>query len=177
MSELYQFRVTKYDPKYRINGVYCKDEWTSYSDIGKKYNNKIFTITDYLKVEDAYLEVIKTALIKANVCQLKITDLEQFLQHDYCVSDHEMLTSVDDILGVSRDCLRETVWCKLVGDNFFIHFGYDYYMYIGCCIDKAVMNDIVSQQGLYLELIDTSPYLISDYEDQFKIMTLFAHRL
>lgn len=30
-----QYRVTKYNPEYRKNGTYMRDEWTSISDIGK----------------------------------------------------------------------------------------------------------------------------------------------
>ncbi|WP_146118512.1 hypothetical protein [Blastopirellula marina] len=33
---------------------------------------------------------------------------------------------------VARLALREVFWCKLLGEHgFYVHFGHDYYMYIG----------------------------------------------
>ncbi len=40
---MFQYRITKYDPAFRIDGKYTKDEWTSIHDIGKIYNGCIFT--------------------------------------------------------------------------------------------------------------------------------------
>ncbi len=37
----FMWRVTKYNPTFRDeNGTYIKDEWTSFSDIGKKVSRK-----------------------------------------------------------------------------------------------------------------------------------------
>jgi len=36
------------------------------------------------------------------------------------------------LADVCRLVLREILWCKLESPNgFYIHFGYDYYMYFG----------------------------------------------
>lgn len=45
------YRISKYDPQYRIDGIYQKDEWTSMSDIGNIYGGKVFTEDEYYKVE------------------------------------------------------------------------------------------------------------------------------
>jgi hypothetical protein len=46
-----QLRITKYDPKYRdANGFFTKKEWIASSDIGKVYDGKIFTASDYTAV-------------------------------------------------------------------------------------------------------------------------------
>ena len=165
MSEkIYQYRLTKYNPLYRLNDVYCEDEWTSFFDVGKEYNGKIFTMDEYLKVENAYLKSIKLTLNKLNISMLEVTNMEKYSESAPNISNHTILSSVDDILNVAKECLRESCWCKLVGERFFIHFGYDYYMYIGCCIDESTMCEFASKNGLFSELIEVSPYLSSESE-------------
>ena len=53
--------VTKYNPKYRdANGVYRREEWTDYSDIGNKFNDKIFTLEEYETVETLYIKAARS---------------------------------------------------------------------------------------------------------------------
>lgn len=54
-----EFRISKYNCKFRINEIYTKDEWTSIGDNGKEYDNTIFTYDEYHKVESSYLNAIK----------------------------------------------------------------------------------------------------------------------
>lgn len=49
-----QYRVTKYNPAFRIDGKYTRNEWTSISDIGKNYDGETFTLSAYEKVESHY---------------------------------------------------------------------------------------------------------------------------
>lgn len=42
---MHKYRITKYDPQYRDEqGIYIREDWTSYSDIGKTYNGKLLTL-------------------------------------------------------------------------------------------------------------------------------------
>ncbi len=62
------------------------------------------------------------------------------------------------ILIHSRLILREDMWCKFESDNVSIHFGYDYYMYIG---SNASCDSVIEQirlNGLFVEPY-RSPYL------------------
>ena len=34
-----EYRISKYDPQFRVNGAYQKNEWTSISDIGKVFDD------------------------------------------------------------------------------------------------------------------------------------------
>lgn len=52
------YRVSKYDPQYRINGIYQKDEWTAISDVGKVYEGKMFTEDEYCNVEQSYVDFV-----------------------------------------------------------------------------------------------------------------------
>ena len=43
--------IVKYCPEnYDENGAYKANEWTSFSDIGKSYDGKVFTLENYLRV-------------------------------------------------------------------------------------------------------------------------------
>jgi hypothetical protein len=51
------FRITKFDPRLRSeDGVFMRDEWTSISDIGRTYPTGVFTLAEYIEVEEAYVE-------------------------------------------------------------------------------------------------------------------------
>jgi len=63
----------------------------------------------------------------------------------------------DELRQLMQDCLRERCWCKLVANRFFLHFGYDYYMYVECIIDPLEINKICDKYGLYGEIFN-SPY-------------------
>lgn len=63
------------------------------------------------------------------------------------------------ISDVIRLNLREDTWCRLeYEDKMFVHFGYDYYMYIGS--DKVCNKsiDTIRESGLFVEDFK-SPYL------------------
>ena len=61
--------IAKYSPQnYDSNGIYIVDEWTSRSDVGKYYNGKLFTLEDYLNVENHYIAVV-LSLMEATNCK------------------------------------------------------------------------------------------------------------
>ena len=77
MFDLEEYRVTKYNPDNRNSlGDYLIDEWTSFSDIGKKYEGKIFTMSDYIKTENNYIKAINNFMKCTSTVELKIVDLE-----------------------------------------------------------------------------------------------------
>ena len=149
---LYEFRISKYDSRFRINEVYCKEDWTSIGDIGKKFGGKEFTYSEYEQTECRYLKLVEEICSELDVTQMKITDLEDRSgECDY--QNGATLTSVKQITNLVKDCLREKYWCKLSTKNFYIHFGYDYYLYIGSCLNFQYMNNLVSKNGLFIEFI------------------------
>lgn len=65
----------------------------------------------------------------------------------------------DDVSDLIRLNLRSILWCKLVHeDTMYVHFGYDYYMYIGSQRCDHETTDAVTRSGLYVEDF-VSPYL------------------
>ncbi len=156
-------RISKYNEKFRINGIYTKDEWTSIGDIGKKYDNIIFTYDEYQKVESSYLNVIKNVFNTVEAKYLQIQGLEDY-KH-VCKYIDKQIVELNDIINISQDCLREKYWCRLEADKMFIHFGYDYYLYIGSHLTYDEMKKIVNEQGLYIEK-RKSPYKVNYVHDK-----------
>lgn len=161
---MFQYRITKYNPLHRDqNDVYLLDEWTSISDIDEVY----LTTKEYEEIENAYVNAICYFLVECGVKKLKITDLEkheipseisnemQSLYHS--IQDNDILQSYE-IRQVSKLVLRESIWCKLNdNENFFVHFGFDYYMYIGCTIKCENAIERITTSGLFIENKE-SPY-------------------
>ncbi|WCK55874.1 hypothetical protein PP175_08100 [Aneurinibacillus sp. Ricciae_BoGa-3] len=68
--------------------------------------------------------------------------------------------SVENTPLLSRLILREHLWCKLEYESeFFVHFGYDYYMYVGSSIQcKDTIKKITKEFNLFVEHFN-SPHL------------------
>ena len=164
-----EYRVTKYDPKNRNHlGYYILDEWTSIHDIGRTFDGKVLTEEDYLNVENKYIDAVTYFMECCSVKELTISWLEQ-RDADY---DRLLTTSmkkmhknakngiVVDNVGISdiiKLNLREDMWCQLVSDKMFVHFGYDYYMYIGADGDCVGAIKKIEEAGLFVEEF-SSPY-------------------
>ena len=159
MKSINEFRISKYDISKRMNGFFQDIDWTSFSDIGKVYHDKELTLETYLQVENAYLWFIESICSTLGITQMEINSLED--PRNRCIhKDGSFLLSVDEILNVSRDCLREYYWCRIEHPRLFLHFGYDYYLYVGSKLNFVQIKNIASEYGLYTE-IKSSPYRIN----------------
>jgi hypothetical protein len=161
------YRITKYDPAYRdLQGRYLRDEWTSYNDVGKNFVDGILSYGAYVKVENAYLCTIIMFMECNSVYRLRIKNMERHTSVSQLPNNKDlylknnMYLDRPDVIKVSRLILREQMWCKLEANNMYIHFGYDYYMYIGTDKPCNSMYEKVLQYGLFVELCP-SPYLDS----------------
>jgi hypothetical protein len=168
----YSWRITKYDPIHRNEcGHYLQDEWTSISDIGRIYDGHEFTADSYRVIENAYVATALEFLAEAGCDGLKIIGLEpprlleqtaKYLQDialdPRAVSTDSIVAGVD-LDNLCRMVLREILWCKLESESgFYLHFGYDYYMYVGspCLSERSIAYG--RQQNLFIEEME-SPYL------------------
>ncbi|MFD1992524.1 hypothetical protein ACFSGI_21335 [Paenibacillus nicotianae] len=166
------WRVTKYNPTKRNDkGYYQDEEWTAYSDINKIYNAKEFTLSNYLEVENNYTKAIKVFMEESEVSCFKIVDVEKsdinsILEDPYSTpSMIEIFRSVEEkeiikeskVFDLCKLILRGYLWGKLSNSKMFVHFGYDYYMYIG--LEKNDFNRFndIENLGLFIEELD-SPY-------------------
>jgi hypothetical protein len=74
----FQYRVTKYDPRFRDpSGAYTRDEWTSVDDIGRTFGGVTLTAEEYERVETAYASAVVAMLAEAGVEQLIVNALEE----------------------------------------------------------------------------------------------------
>jgi len=179
---MYSWRITKYDPKNRDeNGFYQKDEWISLYDIGRKYHDVEFTLEEYLFYENAYIDAVIRIMDGNNAEFLRIEALaekktfkkegmkrfgyienadlnEPEVKERYDSLENNMLVSKQDIALIVRFVLREITWCKLVSDQMYVHFGYDYYMFIGSEKPLHEALDAIEENGLFVEAME-SPYM------------------
>lgn len=162
-----KLRITKYNPKYRsADGGYLPDEWTSISDIGRTYEGVYFTESQYFITENKYIDAILNFLEAYNIRNLMIESYshplvsKKLLKNKYGkyfisrIKNNNKIC-IEDIILVSRLCLRENIWCKLTGgNNTYIHFGDDFYMFIGT---DHVENEFHIPSGIFKENME-SPF-------------------
>ncbi len=145
--ETVELRITKYSPALRDSyGRYLKDEWTSVSDVGKRFGNSVVTLEDYLIVENEYVSVIMQLMQAAGISELHIrklniidtscinlpTALQEESKSDLKLIRNANELDFDLVSKAIRLNLREVIACYLTGPrDFYVHFGYDYYMYAG----------------------------------------------
>jgi len=169
--KIHYWRITKYNPKNRDeNGIYQKYEWTSVSEVGKIFDNGELLFDVYLFCENAYIDAIIKIMRENGVESLKVDALEIHNYDNYAdftepttkkyfrTLRNNMLIPKQEVAQVSRFILRELIWCKLVSDRMFVHFGYDYYMYIGSEQQSEELLKAIESNGLFVEIV-VSPYL------------------
>lgn len=147
----YQYRITKYDPKNRNSqGHYQVDEWTSISDVGKEFCGHKVTREEYNQVESAYLFAIESLLLEANISSLRISALEQpYEQFEFKLGAE---LGLNEILQIARLSLREELWCRLsIPRRAYVHFGYDYYMYMGVPRFCSKAIEAIQQKAVFVE--------------------------
>lgn len=138
--------ITKYDPKYRDqNGLYTKDEWTSYVDIGKKYDGVTFSRSDYLLTEFRYLEAVERIATHMDIRSFFVRNFERYgafrskrfysrymgIKKSKCLKKYGLEitkgekkffnileneeVSLFDALTIIKLELRDCIWCRLFG--------------------------------------------------------------
>lgn len=151
-----EYRVTKYDPALRgPNDEYHVDDWISFAQIGKPFRGVVLTEQEYKRVERAYIKAALAFLSESGITALRVEGLE-IRQQRLTFGEGSLLTleQLPDVIG---RILREDFWCRLQADHGFVHFGWDYYMYIGVPRPCPVAEQTASELGLYVEEF-ASPY-------------------
>ena len=149
-----EYRITKYNPANRVDGIYMADEWTSFHDIGKMFGGTKLSYEMYLNTERAYIDCCIELIEKSDISNLFIEQAEYYADNLHFPSS---ISNAQEIRQVITPCLREQCWLKLIAKDFFIHFGYDYYMYIGSVLPSESIAEISAKYGLYSEQYP-SPY-------------------
>ena len=145
---LHHYRVSKYDPAFCVDGVYQKEEWTSYSDVGLCFDGIMFTEEDYCRTEKQYIRFFRRILQETSTDRVEIVQLERYKPVLWRRGQMLCGEQLDSFL---RDCLREKCWGRLENAALAFELGYDYYMHLACGIDHEAMESIVKEEGLFLE--------------------------
>lgn len=155
------YKITKYNPQNRIEGKYTVHEWTSISDIGKLFDDGVLTYDQYIQVERRYIDCCIELLQKAGVSELYVGTPEYY-NEGLCFPS--ILSTESEIRRAIMCCIQEKCWAKLRNKDFFIHFGYDYNMYIGTNLPVTFVQEITQKYNLFCEQKD-SPYSIEDSDE------------
>jgi hypothetical protein len=152
-----EYRVTKYNPAMRdARGAYIADEWTSVTDVGREFGGKVLTDEEYQLVEQAYITSAFAFLREGGLSSLKIKGLEKHKRIALTFRE-DSVVPVDEVGDLIRQILREQFWCRLEAPGGFVHFGWDYYMYIGVPHRCPTAEQLAEKLGLYAEEF-ASPY-------------------
>jgi hypothetical protein len=157
METAYQYRVTKYNPRFRNrHGGYTVDDWVCVSQIGEAFGGVVLTPERYQQVESAYATVAVAFMKEAGTTALVALGIENGEKSPFAPIRGGVVSG-GVLEDVARRLLRAEFWCRLEADESFIHIGYDYYMYIGvpqACPQSCAFARSV---GLFVEPF-LSPY-------------------
>ena len=150
-KQMFQYRVSKYNPELRDeNQAYAKEEWTSYSDIGKEFSDGVLSEKEYLKVEKEYIDFIYELFNEFKIEKIKILKQEpkNFLKKtSYDVDDKLLYTII-------QKNIREEFWCKFKVEKFEFYMGYDFYLHIDFTNDtEKLLEQLAKKHSLFLEKV------------------------
>lgn len=152
-----EYRVTKYNPKLRgPNDEYHRDEWISFTQIGQSFGGVVLTEEEYKRIERAYIKAALAFLGESGITALRVEGLENSRQQPLKFHEGDSL-SLEQLPDVMERILREEAWCRLQASEAFVHFGWDYYMYIGVPHRCVTAEQAAIKLGLYVEEF-ASPY-------------------
>ena len=159
---MFEYRVTQYDPCTRDhNGRYPGDEWTSWSRVGERVGDRLLSIQDYWKVEDALVIAAVHMLSESGVDSLNVCGLENgtnYVPETFDLREGTVLAG-NQLQHALRCLLREYFWCRLEGDEgAYIHVGRDLCLYVG--VPRPVPETLRTVQAAGL-FVDTFPSLFT----------------
>ena len=158
LDSMNEYRVTKYDPSRRNSeGNFLDDEWTSFSDVGKVGGENCLTIEQYEAVESAYVQTAVDFLVESGGGEIIAVDIENTAKTQLGFWPGTPLRNTE-LMNAMRLVLRELFWARFEdSDGRFVHFGYDYYMFVGVTMECPNAQQVAVQRGLFVERF-RSPY-------------------
>lgn len=152
-----EYRVTKYNPALRdVRGAYTVNEWIRVQDIGREFNGVVLSDSEYCRVEQTYIDSALAFLKEGGLASLRVEGLENPKRLLLNVEEGSVVP-IEQVSDLIRQILREEFWCRLEAGGGFLHFGWDYYMYIGVPNRCVVAEQLAETLGLYPEEF-ASPY-------------------
>ncbi len=178
---MHQLRITKYNPKYRNKkGHYKRNEWTDIYEVGNHFEGVKFTKESYIKTENEYINAVVEILKENDLKHLRLIGFQEnrykyslqiFKNKWFHETAYEQLNLFEDKL-IPIEIMPLVIQLHLRGyidsnlaiyKQFFVHFGYDYYMYVGAIRIPFELKEHLRSPSLFIEDI-ISPY----HADYFK---------
>ena len=186
---MFEYRITKYDQSQRNEGgLYIgPSAWTSYSDVGETFDGKVLTIEECFRVESEYISAATEIFKEIGLPYLRLTRLEgrEWEEDDLSSRDGPLydlafkasdLTEDAKILPKDIPTLLQMIFRGFLyatlewRDEFYIHIGWDFYMYVGTNKDTAVQSS-----ELFIERDHPSPY--QAYNLSNNILRIERHKI
>jgi hypothetical protein len=171
--------IVKYPPQYyNKKGIYTKCEWTERDDVGLIFDNHLFTIEEYLLMEQKYVNAVLRIMELLNCKYLTITyiaetsmgakyNVKRMLVGDFFEYDKKYfdfyasiyegkrlnIKQVEDLVRLN---LRQ-LSCTSFGNekhHLEFHFGNDFYMYCNNQLSKEILKIEIEKIGLHLNPIN-----------------------
>lgn len=103
---MYNYKITKYSLENKGKTENIFDEWTSISDIGKKYNGREFLYEDYIKVENSYIEAILMFINLNDIKYITIDELEKHTSNkdiydEYDIQIEDLINTVENRIQIN----------------------------------------------------------------------------
>ena len=144
--------IVKYKPEfYDDNGVYQKDEWTSYYDVGKEYDGKVVSLEEYLDIENRFISITRAVLESAGCTFVTLGYIESRRKKGL---KEGMRVRVDKIAPYLRMALQGKAFIVFINRDKGIQFDFSedvLYMHLNCRIPEEELRNIVESRGLYLD--------------------------
>ena len=101
-------------------------------------------------MEDTYVSAALAFLKEAGLISLNVEGLENTYGRPIACHEGDVL-ALEEIGDVMGRVLREEFWCRLQNAAGFVHFGRDYYMYIGVPHPCPIAEVLALNLGLFVE--------------------------
>jgi hypothetical protein len=160
---IHHYRVTKCDPAFRDQwGAYTRDEWVTVTEIGRDIGGHVLTEQEFHDTVNKYLYAAEAFARESDVTELT---LKRFFQgEDYADRWGHLQTGDQVSLGDAIEMMRAMLegydlLAILESEDFFVHAGYDMYMWIGSHVDCVKATAEAQRIGLFVEPGIVSPNL------------------
>jgi hypothetical protein len=114
------------------------------------------SLAEYLATEERYIETAVAFMREAGVNHLEARAVENHPGAVAAPAEGALFGPADWPIAF-RSVLREEWWCRFESDAGFVHFGSDYYMYVGVRCPAVEAQAAAVKRGLFVEPF-TSPY-------------------
>ena len=174
---MFEYMITKYDQSQRNeHGAYIgPSAWTSYSDVGETFDGKELTTEECLRVENAYISAAIKLFEKSGLPHLRLTriDAPEWQKEDLRSTGGPLYDSAFEAIEFTEDAIvlpedmrtvlqmifRDFASASLEWrDKFYIHIGWDFYMYVGTHKADYGIVDSLNTTDLYIDRNYPSPY-------------------